>query len=59
MGDWDFVCALCAAPFSAASFEDEPEHEVNGGCPFDSTVDFIGEIHDDDEPLAASQVLNL
>ncbi|KAI4527342.1 hypothetical protein K525DRAFT_264284 [Schizophyllum commune Loenen D] len=27
MGDWDFVCALCAAPFSAASFEDEPEHE--------------------------------
>ncbi|KAL1684146.1 hypothetical protein EV122DRAFT_285891 [Schizophyllum commune] len=27
MGDWDFVCALCAAPFSSASFEDEPEHE--------------------------------
>ncbi|KAI5895214.1 uncharacterized protein SCHCODRAFT_02618797 [Schizophyllum commune H4-8] len=27
MGDWDFVCALCAAPFSAASFEDEPEED--------------------------------
>ncbi|KAL1762777.1 hypothetical protein FB107DRAFT_285208 [Schizophyllum commune] len=27
MGDWDFVCALCAAPFSAASFEDHEEEE--------------------------------
>ncbi|KAL1733370.1 hypothetical protein EV714DRAFT_204853 [Schizophyllum commune] len=27
MGDWDFVCALCAGPFSAGSFEDEPEED--------------------------------
>ncbi|KAL1733372.1 hypothetical protein EV714DRAFT_234989, partial [Schizophyllum commune] len=27
MGDWDFVCALCAAPFSAASFEDQEDDE--------------------------------
>uniref|UniRef100_D8Q104 F-box domain-containing protein n=1 Tax=Schizophyllum commune (strain H4-8 / FGSC 9210) TaxID=578458 RepID=D8Q104_SCHCM len=31
MGDWDFVCALCAAPFSAASFEEPEEDEEEDG----------------------------
>ncbi|KAL1748264.1 hypothetical protein HDZ31DRAFT_60459 [Schizophyllum fasciatum] len=27
MGDWDYVCALCAAPFSAASFQEDPDDD--------------------------------